>query len=237
MNEKDQLIPDRYPQGDLFICDVADAVLKDIIPQMEHPFYALSKKPEMAVRRYEHNGNWIEIVPSYKGIATIYDKDILIYAISQIMAKLNDGEKISQRVRISARELMMFTNRGTSGRDYKALSDSFDRLSGTRIQTNIVIGDEEQTDFFNLIDAASIRRKNGIDGRLKWVELKLSDWVFSAIEENKVLTLNRDYFRLRKPIERRIYEIAGNKNNGPFPLKSSKKKAAHKAIYGYLNKQ
>ena len=67
------------------MCDVADAVLKDIIPQMEHPFYALSKKPEMTIRRYEHNGNWVEIIPSFKGLATIYDKDILIYCISQLV--------------------------------------------------------------------------------------------------------------------------------------------------------
>jgi len=40
----DQLLPDRHPQADFFICDVADAVLKDLMPTMEHPFYALSKK-------------------------------------------------------------------------------------------------------------------------------------------------------------------------------------------------
>ena len=55
-NLLDQLLPDRHPQADFFICDVADAVLKDLIPQMEHPFYVLSKKPEMAIRRYEHGG-------------------------------------------------------------------------------------------------------------------------------------------------------------------------------------
>ena len=40
------------------------------------------------------------------------------------------------------------------------------------------------------------------------VEVKLSDWVFRAIQHSEVLTLHRDYFRLRKPLERRIYEIA-----------------------------
>ena len=207
-NENTPLIPDRYPQGDLFICDVADAVLKDIMPQMEHPFYSLSKKPDMNIRRYEHGGNWLEVIPSVKGLATIYDKDILIYAISQIMAKFNMGEEISRKVRISAREVLMFTNRGTAGKDYNALCEAFDRLGGTRIKTNIVTGDDEQTDFFGLIDAASVKRKNGLDGRLQWVELKLSDWVFEAIQANEVLTLNRDYFRLRKPIERRVYELA-----------------------------
>ncbi len=207
-NPDSQLIPDRHPQHDLFICDVSDAVLKDVIQQMEHPFYSLSKKPETTIRRYEHNGNWLEITPSVKGLATIYDKDILIYCISQLMHQIRKGEEVSQRVRINSRDLLVFTNRGTAGKDYAALHEAIDRLAGTRISTNIRTGDEEQYDTFGLIDAASIRRKNGLDGRLQWCEVKLSDWVFSAIAAEEVLTLHRDYFRLRKPLERRIYEIA-----------------------------
>lgn len=207
-NNLTPLLPDRHPHHDLFICDVADAVLKDVMQQMEHPFYSLSKKPETTVRRYTHNGNWIEVTPSVKGLATIYDKDILIYCISQIMAKLKRGEPISQRVQINSRELLVFTNRGTSGRDYMALVEALDRLEGTRIRTNIQTGDDEQIDGFGLIDASSIRRKQGLDGRLLWCEVKLSDWVFNAIRSQEVLTLHRDYFRLRKPIERRIYELA-----------------------------
>ncbi|UXN05103.1 replication initiator protein A [Bartonella sp. HY406] len=204
----DNLLPDRYPQGDLFICDIADAVLKDLIAHMEHPFYSLSKKPETTIRRYEHNGNWIEIVPSVKGLATIYDKDILIYCISQLIAKKNKGEPISKRIRISARELLMFTNRGTSGKDYAAMCEALDRLDGTRIRTNIKRGDEEQFSAFGLIDSAAVARKFGLDGRLLWCEVTLSDWVFNAVNQNDYLTLHRDYFRLRKPLERRIYEIA-----------------------------
>lgn len=207
-NPIDPLLPDRHPQHDLFICDVADAVLKDVMQHMEHPFYSLSKKPETTVKRYKNGNNWLEITPSVKGLATIYDKDILIYCISQIMAKLKQGEQVSPRVRINSRELLIFTNRGTSGREYQSLLDALDRLEGTRIRTNIVSGDEEQIDGFGLIDASSIRRKHGLDGRLLWCEVKLSDWVFNAIRNEEVLTLHRDYFRLRKPIERRVYEIA-----------------------------
>ena len=207
-NQNDPLVPDKRRQGDLFVCDVADAVLKDIMPQMEHPFYSLSKKPEMTPRRYEHNGNWLEIVPSYKGLATIYDKDILIYCISQLVEKLKQGLPVGPRIRITSYDLLSFTNRGTSGRDYLALSEAIDRLAGTRIKTNIRTGDEEQEDNFGLVDAASIRRKHGLDGRLLWVEIKLSEWVFNAVKAQEVLTLHRDYFRLRKPLERRIYELA-----------------------------
>jgi plasmid replication initiation protein len=207
-NPDEHLVAAKHNKGDLFICDVADAVLKNLIPQMEHPFYSLSKKPETAIRRYEHNGNWLQIVPSVKGLATIYDKDILIYCISQLMEKLKRNEPVGPRVRITSHDLLVFTNRGTAGKDYNALCEAIDRLAGTRITTNIRTGDEEQTDSFGLIDAASIRRKHGLDGRLLWVEIKLSDWVFNAIRGQEVLTLHPDYFRLGKPLERRIYELA-----------------------------
>ncbi|KKN06231.1 hypothetical protein LCGC14_1079370 [marine sediment metagenome] len=207
-NPKARLLPDRHPQHDLFICDVAGANLKDVMAQMEHPFYSLSKKPETNIRRYEHNGNWLQITPSVKGLATIYDKDILIYCISQIMHRLKDGEDVSRRVRINSRELLIFTNRGTSGRDYMALQESLERIRGTTISTNIRTGSEEQIDTFGLIEASSIRRKHGLDGRLLWCEITLSEWVFNAIRAQEVLTLHRDYFRLRKPLERRVYELA-----------------------------
>lgn len=203
------LLPDRYPQSDLFfVCDVADAVLKDVMAELEHPFYSLSKKPDTKIRRYENKGNWLEVTPSVKGLATIYDKDILIYCISQIMASLNRGEEVNRRARINSRELLMFTNRGTAGKDYQSLEDSLKRLAGTTIATNIRIDDEEEMRVFSLIDAATIRRKHGLDGRLLWCDVTISDWVFDAIRKNDVLTLHRDYFRLRKPLERRIYELA-----------------------------
>ena len=199
------------------------------MPQMEHPFFSLSKNPEKKVRRYEHNGNWIEVKPSAKGLATIYDKDILIYCISQIMAKLNRNEAVGQRLRITSRDLLVFTNRGTSGRDYLALLDALDRLEGTRIRTNIRVDDEEQTDSFGLIDASSMKRKTGLDGRLLWVEIKLSDWVFKAIQKNDVLTLHPDYFRLSKPLEKRLYEIArkhvGRKSTWTIGLENLHKKS------------
>jgi plasmid replication initiation protein len=40
------------------------------------------------------------------------------------------------------------------------------------------------------------------------VEVTLSKWLFNAVHAHEVLTINPDYFRLRKPIERRLYELA-----------------------------
>jgi len=232
-NPESHLLPLRHAAGDLFICDVADAVLKDIIPQMEHPFFSLSKNPDIKIRRYEHNGNWLEIVPSVKGLATIYDKDILIYCISQVMEKLKRGEPVGPRLRINTRDLLIFANRGTGGKDYDAVCESLDRLEGTRIKTNIPTGDEGQRDSFGLIDASSVRRKFGLDGRILWVEVKLSDWVFNAIRTQEVLTLNRDYFRLAKPLERRVYELArkhcGRQSSWTISLETLHKKSGSRS--------
>ena len=222
------LIAEKHPQQDLFICDVADAILKDVMQQMEHPFYSLSKKPVTTIREYRNGDNWLKITPSVQGLATIYDKDLLIYAISQLMAKLNRGEEIHPRVRINCHEFLIFTNRGTGGKDYKAVVEGLERLRGTTITTNIRTGDEEQIEVFGLIDKGTIRRKHGLDGRLQWVEIMLSDWVFNAVKAKEVLTLNRDYFRLGKPYERRAYEVArkgcGRKKEWKIGLELLRKK-------------
>jgi plasmid replication initiation protein len=207
IHEQSPLLPDRHPQQELFVCDIADAVLKDDMASMEHPFFALSKKPDIQIRIYEHNGNKLEIIPSVKGLATIYDKDILIYAISQLIAGRNQGKKLEPYITISARDLLIFTNRHTGGMQYGLLEEALTRLSGTRIKTNIRTGGEEQTDIFGLIESGTLIRDEATN-RVKELRIKLSDWVFNAIDAQEVLTLHRDYFRLRKPLERRVYEIA-----------------------------
>lgn len=201
------LLPERHPQQELFICDVSDAMIKDDMASMEHPVFTLSTKPDTKIRRYEHGEKWLEITPSVKGLATIYDKDILIYAISQLVAAKNDNRPISRDIVISARELLIFTNRHTGGRDYELLKDALTRLKGTVLATNIQTGGTAPTKLFGLLDEATIHQDPKTK-RLTKVEIRLSDWVYRAIEAQEVLTLNRDYFRLRKPLERRIYEIA-----------------------------
>lgn len=174
---------------------------------MEHPVFSLSTKPDMRPRRYERGGNWIEISPSRYGLATVHDRDVLIYCISQCMATLNEGRKVHRSMRFKAYDLLVATNRQTSGRGYELLKDALRRLQGTQIETNLRQGGEEYFKVFGLIDAAEIVKESR-EGRMLDVEITLSDWVFDAIENNHVLTLNRQYFFLRKPLERRLYELA-----------------------------
>lgn len=201
------LLPKRYPDADLFMCDIADAAIKDDMASMEHPIFVLTKHPYMNIRRYEHGHNWFEIHPSSKGVATIYDKDILIYAISQIMAAKKQKQPYCREVAFTAFDFLVFSNRNSGGKDYEALKDSLHRLDGTRLRTNIKTGDKEITKGFGLIDGFTIHKEH-LDGRVLEWGITLSDWLFNAIESNEVLSLNHEYFRLRKPLEKRLYEIA-----------------------------
>jgi plasmid replication initiation protein len=221
------LLPDRHPIQDFFICDVTDAIPKDDMGSMEHPIFSLATKPDVHIREYEHKGVKISIFPSALGLATIHDKDILIYCISQLVAKMNSGMELQKTLHLKAYDLLVSTNRNTDGRGYEQLKNALDRLSGTRIRTNIKTGEQEITEGFGLIDGWRVVRQTA-SGRMTELRITLSDWVFNAVVGREVLTLHRDYFRLRKPLERRIYELArkhcGKQDEWVISLEMLKKK-------------
>src|SRR5919198_263466 len=103
------LLPDRHPIQDFFICDVADAIPKDDMGSMEHPIFSLATKPDVSIREYEHKGVKV----------TIHDKDILIYCISQLVAKMNAGLPVQKTLHLKAYDLLVATNRNTDGRGYE----------------------------------------------------------------------------------------------------------------------
>jgi plasmid replication initiation protein len=190
-----------------FICDFAGAAPKDDMASMEHPLFTLATRPDRRILRYVHGEAEIEVTPSVKGLATIHDKDVLIYCISQLMAAVNEGRPTSPVLHLKAHDLLAATNRETSGDGYRRLREALERLSGTRIVTNIETGGVESTRGFGLIDAWEILRK-ARGGRMILITVTLSDWIYRSVISRSVLTLHRDYFRLRKPLERRVYEIA-----------------------------
>ena len=194
-------------QPDFFSCDLLDALPKDDIASMEHPLFTLATRPDLTILRYVHNGVEVEVTPSVKGRATLHDKDILIYCTSQLMAALNAGRSVARTLHLRAHDLLVATNRETSGDAYRRLREAFERLAGTRITTNLVAGEVEITRGFGLIEDWEIVRKTR-GGRMIQVRITLSEWLYSAIMAKSVLTLSRDYFHLRRPLERRIYELA-----------------------------
>jgi plasmid replication initiation protein len=195
------------PQNDFFVCDFFAAVPKHDLAAMEHPLFSLSTRPDRRILNYQHNGAEITITPSVKGRATIFDADILIFCISQLMAAINAGKKTSRHLTLTAHDLLLATGRETSGDGYKRLREAFERLAGTRITTNIATGAHETTTGFGLIESWEIVRRTRA-GRMVSVSVTLSEWLYRAVLAKSVLTLSREYFSLRKPLERRLYELA-----------------------------
>lgn len=208
-----ELLPDRHPNRDFFILDVSDAAPKDDMASMEHPVFSLSVKPDMRELEYQHDGKRIVVVPSGKGLATIMDKDLLLYCISKLVHQLNAGDEITPWVELTAHEVMVATNWRTNRESYKRFEDALDRLRGTTIKTNVKTGGHSQVRGFGLIDEYEITRRDedgeeSAFGRMTRVRVRVSDWTFRAVQGMEVLTINPQYFRLRRPLERRIYELA-----------------------------
>ena len=193
--------------ADFFFCDIAAAIPKDDLGSMEHPVFSLSTRPDRRVLSYAHNGVEVEITPSVKGLATIHDKDVLIFCISQLVAALNAGRPTARRLELVAHDLLTATARETSGDSYRRLREAFERLAGTRITTNLPTGATVTTHGFGLIDEWRIVRRTR-SGRMVSVSVTLSDWLYRSVLSKSVLTISREYFHLRKPLERRLYELA-----------------------------
>ena len=208
-SNRSPLLPLRHPERDFFICDIFDAAPKSDTASMEHPLFTLSTKPDTTPREYRKGDSWLKVSPSDLGLATVHDRDILIYCISQCMARLNKGLPVQRTLRFNVHDLLKTTNRATNNLGYERFRAALNRLQSTRIETNITTGSQEQWEVFSFIDRAKTIKESR-DGRMMALEITLSDWVFNAINEKsgEILTISREYFRLRKPLERRLYELA-----------------------------
>eukprot|EP01133_Synstelium_polycarpum_P000052 gene52-65_t len=206
------LLPVRHPNRDFFLCDMFDYAIKDDGASMEAPIFTLATKPDLSTWTWQSKdgSRSIEVYPSVKGRATQHDKDLLIYVISQLTEAFNQKRPDSAHrvVRFKVFDYLVTTNKTFSGDEYKRLRETMERLAGTRMTTDIRTGGQRVQEGFGLIESWSIISKSATNDRMDAVEVTLSKWLFNAVQSHEVLTINRDYFRLRKPLERRLYELA-----------------------------
>lgn len=199
------------PQGELFKLD--SPLVGEIRGErslMAFPFFALSKNAWMKPLAYATPTVSIEVRPSARGVATIYDKEIVLYIASLMASKMEEGMAVSQDFTFTAHDLFSVTGSNHSARSYSRLADALERLQGTQIKTNIEAGGEGEDGFFSWLSEARLQyaRSGKGEKRLKAVKVRLCDWLFRAIlRDRQVLDYASTYFQLG-PIERRIYEVA-----------------------------
>lgn len=211
--------PKQDAQPDFFVPSVYDIPVKDGVDLMDIAVFRLSKKQTRKgdIIRYELPGTIVEVAGGAHGMATIYDYDIVLMAISQLAneVKLYRANRAGKPGRVfcpHSSEIFKFCRTGSGGAAYDRLSGALDRLQGTFIKIESV-GDNKKarrTGYFPLISGANVVSRTN-SGRIGSLEIIIPEWVYDGVcklEDPSILTMNPDYFLLKKGLARLIYRLA-----------------------------
>lgn len=197
-------------QPDLFDSPLHGAVKNDRRMMVWNFFSLDTSRSRTETLRYQDGDVSIEVRAGPMGMATMADKELLIYIASLMVEKMNHGEAPSPVFTFTAHDFFRVCGTAAAGTAYERIKSALDRLQGTQVRTNIETGGEGRDEWFSWIKAARLDYRKTSNGKrtLKSVTVELCDWLHRAIlKDNRVLTYDRKYFELT-PLERRLYEIA-----------------------------
>ena len=212
-------LPD-YIQLDLFAAEFTDIATRALQDLMWRPFFALGKKPRFEPIIYKTDKVEIMVTGAKPfGIATIYDHDLLMWFISQLVEAKDRGEETSPQMYFTPYDCLRGVYRETGGRQYKLLADALKRLHNTAIHTSI--RESDQTPLtpaekrrlekgFHWLESFAIRYGQ-ISGREipQGMTVVLPNWLYQGVmKQGAVLTVDDRYFRLKGGLERVLYLIA-----------------------------
>jgi plasmid replication initiation protein len=174
---------------------------------MERPFFSLAKRKRIAPIEYKVGDVWVHVEASpSRGMATIWDADILLWAGSQLIEANAKGLKTSPWLRATPYQMLKFMRRGTRPVDYDRLFAALGRLQGTNVTTNIRQGDRQHAHQFSWI--SEWERCAGRDGRHYGVDLIVPNWFYTAVlDQRLILSVDPVYFQLSGGIERWLYRV------------------------------
>ncbi|EGO93789.1 replication initiator protein A [Acidiphilium sp. PM] len=168
---------------------------------MNWPWFSLAKTPRTAPILYQGKKHSVYVAPmaGATAIATIWDADILIWAIAQLVQAQDERLHISTRLIAPASRILGFLGRGTGSSQYARLTAAIDRLAATVVETTL-----------GTTDNAPIR--------FRWIEawemtpagvlLTLPEWLLMAVRQRRVLSIDPDYFGLTGGIRRWLWLLA-----------------------------
>ncbi|MBF5095436.1 replication initiator protein A [Azospirillum sp. INR13] len=176
-----------------------DIALRDVADLMVWPWFSLAKSPRHAPITFEQGAVRIRVEPAGDlGIATLWDADVLVWAASQLTEALDAGRTPTRHLETPAYPLLRFLGRGVGRHDYALLRAAFDRLAATRVETTLRAGPEGPARFCWL---------EGWEPTAAGVRLTLPEWLFTAVCERRVLTLDPGYFALTGGVARWLYRL------------------------------
>ncbi len=175
--------------------------MRDAIDLMAWPCFALGKQPRWVPIVHQYRGDFLRVapVPSGPGMATIWDADLLIWAVSQFVEAHDRRLSVSPVLMVSGFQVLRFLGRGTGQTQYRQLAASLERLAGSAVETSI---------------GASL----AVPARFRWVErwartaggvmILVPDWLLAAVvERRRILRIDPAYLRLSGGISRWLWRL------------------------------
>jgi len=185
------------------------------------PFFDLSKTPRRKNLKYQETAGDESIVVEVKavdgnGIATIYDRDMLLYIASLLQQRVKTNPDIANDHKNRESRTFTFTlsdfceaTSRSRGSGYDRVEDIVERLRTTSIRTTIRTGGERTRGWFNwLSEGTYVKSREDSDEGGTFVCVVLCEWLHKAIlQDGDMLAIPDTYFYLG-PIERRLYDLA-----------------------------
>ena len=229
----------RQQQLDLFVALIGDVPLRDDREAMSAPMVSLAKRSPDRLEWSGPSGQTVVITAKGGRIATIWDFDIVIWAISQINAGIERGHDPGATITFRPYDLLKSIGRGTSGKTYEEFRAAINRLRDTRIETTIRRRHKDRIEDFNLL--ADFTLDQDAQGRPLAAQITLPRWIYNAILTRKeILSISPDYFDLSSGLDRFLYRLArrhaGNGLDNPdgwcFTFKDLHARSGNPAPYG-----
>ncbi len=198
--------PSAPSHPDLFLTVIGDAPFRDQLDLMSVPIVSLAKAKRVEPIRFKRGDASVEVsAPPHIGIATIWDLDFILWAVSQLNAAVNRGETPQATLNAPAYDILRAVRRGTGGKDYLALREALDRLKATTIRTTIR-ANGKRGETFSLIE--HVAWAEDAFGKPLGVSVTLPQWLYRAVLDHRVLSLDSRYFDLTSGMGRWLYRVA-----------------------------
>lgn len=225
-------------QLDLFVALAGDVPFRDEREAMSAPLVSLSKNKRTIIEWTGPSGQQVTVTaPEKYGIATIWDYDVLLWAVSQINQAVDAGLATSPRIAFHPYDLLKATGRDTGGKGYKQLKAALHRLRATGVSYEgpALKGKKRTLGAFNLLSAWQIEETD--DGRAKGAWLELPLWLYEAVTKDRdVLAISPAYFDLTSGLDRFLYRLArrhvGKQSGWAFAFRDLHTRSGSAQSYG-----
>ncbi|WP_051953949.1 replication initiator protein A [Xenophilus azovorans] len=206
-------------QGDFFVPSVYDLSTKDARLSMDVAIFRLSKRDLRAntTARIELADGFVEIKSGPLGMASVWDFDVVLMAISYLTRAANEwragrGEKPGRVFRPHISEILRFAKRSVGGRQYEEIESVVERLRTTSVESVRTIRQRGgRTQRVSEAESFITRYKiisDEASGKVATVEIEVASWIYEAAFNTDVLTVHPSYFLIESGLGRFLYRLA-----------------------------